>query len=65
MDSIRSFLEEVMTFHVDVVLLGAAVLMFLVGAVLIYKKGIWPGLPICLSSILLVVIAALAKFFSS
>ena len=65
MDNIRIFLEEIRALHVDGILLAAAVLIFLVGAVLLYKKGLWPGLPICLSSILLVVVAAFAQLFPS
>ena len=65
MDDIRIFLEEAMTLNVDIALLAVAVFLFLIGAVLLYKKGLWPGLPICLSSILLVVVSALAQLFPS
>jgi len=65
MDNIRIFLEEIRAFHVEGVLLAAAVGIFLLGVVLLYKKGLWPGLPICLSAILLVVIAALARLLSA
>ena len=61
MDDIRIFLEEAMTLNVDIALLAVAVFLFLIGAVLLYKKWLWPGLPICLSSILLVVAAAFAR----
>ena len=63
-DNIRIFLEAAMAFHVDEVVLAAAVFIFLVGVVLLYKKGLWLGLPICGSSILLTVVAAPAKLFS-
>jgi len=65
MDDIRIFLEEAMTLNVDIALLAVAGFLFLIGAVLLYKKGLWPGLPICLSSILLVVVAAFAQLFPS
>ena len=65
MDNIRIFLEEIRALHADGVLLAAAVGIFLLGVVLLYKKGLWPGLPICLSAILLVVIAALARLLSA
>jgi hypothetical protein len=49
---------------IQILISTVAVAIFLVGAVLLYKKGLWPGLPICLSSILLVIIAILGKLIS-
>jgi hypothetical protein len=66
MDDIRSFLEPISTFQADLVLLPAAVLMFIVGgAVLLYKKGAWLGLPLYLAAILVEVMATLGRIFSS
>ncbi len=65
MNNIWNFLEAITAFHVDVVLSAAGVVIFLVGAVLLYKKGLWPGLPIASLAILLVILAALARLFSS
>jgi len=65
MNYIRIFLEEISAFDVDGVLLAAAVVIFLVGVVSLYKKGFWLGLPISLLGILLVIVAALARQFSS
>jgi hypothetical protein len=63
MDNIWQSLEQIMAFHVGGVAF-AAVTIFIVGVILLYKKGLWPGLPICLSSILLVIIAMLGKLLS-
>ena len=66
MADIHSFLEPIPTFQADLVLLPAAVLMFIVGgAVLLYKKGSWLGLPLCLAAILVEVMATLGRIFSS
>jgi membrane-bound ClpP family serine protease len=65
MHNVRIFLEGIMAVRVDGVLLAAGVLIFLVGVVLLYKKGFWPWLPISISGILLVVVATLARLFSS
>jgi hypothetical protein len=65
MDNVRSFLEGITTVRVDGLLLAAGFVTFLVGVVLLYKKGFWPWLPISLSGILLVVVATLARLFSS
>lgn len=49
----------------DVPVISAlAVSVFLVGAVLLYKKGLWPGLSICLASIFLIIIAMLGNLIS-
>jgi hypothetical protein len=64
MDSTLTVLEAITAFHVDVALLPGAVVIFIVGAVLLYKKGSWLGLPLCFSAILLVVVATLAKVLS-
>jgi len=50
--------------NIQILISAIAAAIFLVGAVLLYKKGLWPGLPICLSSILLVIIAMLGKLLS-
>ena len=65
MNNIWNFLEAITAFHVDAVLSAAGVVIFLVGAVLLYQKGLWPGLPIASLAILLVILAALARLFSS
>jgi len=54
-----------MAFGGDWFLLVAGIAVSLIGLVLVYKQGHpWSGLLISLSGILLVIIAALARFFS-
>ena len=65
MENIRIFLKEIMAFGADWVLLAAGIVISLIGLLLVYKQGHpWSGLLISLSGILLVIIAALARFFS-
>ena len=65
MEKVLTFVERIMIYHVDAVLLAMALIIFLVGVVVLYKKGLWLGIPICISGILLVVIAILAELFST
>ena len=64
MDNVRFFLEFIATLRVDQLLVPVGVVIFLVGVVLLYKKGFWPWLPMSLFGIILVAVAAFAKFFS-
>ena len=43
----------------------AAAIIFVVGLVLLYKKGAWLGVPISVLGILLVLIAILGRLFLS
>jgi hypothetical protein len=64
-ESIWILLKEIMAFGGDWFLLVAGIAVSLIGLVLVYKQGHpWSGLLISLSGILLVIIAALARFFS-
>jgi hypothetical protein len=64
LEEARIFLRNPTFLLADLVLLAGALIIFLVGLVLLYKKGSWLGIPISLSGILLVVIAIFAKLFS-
>jgi hypothetical protein len=64
MDKVVIFLAGNTTLRVDGLLLATGVGIFLIGAVLLYKRGFWPWLPLSLSGILLVVLAILAKLSS-
>ena len=64
MDKIQPFLKEITAFQLDTVLLIAGIVISIAGIVLLYKKGPWLGLLISVSGILLVIIAALARFLS-
>ena len=64
MNNIQTF--SILGSYIDDVpaIAALAVAIFLVGAVLLYKKGLWPGLLICLASIFLIIIAMLGKLLS-
>jgi hypothetical protein len=64
-ESIRILLKEIMAFGGDWILLAAGIAVSLIGFELIYKQGHpWSGFLISLAGILLVIVAALARFFS-
>jgi hypothetical protein len=45
-------------------ILAAAVLLFIAGLLVFYKKGPWLGLPISMAGILLILTAILGELFS-
>jgi hypothetical protein len=65
MDNVRVFLKEIMTAQTDILLVVAGIVIFIIGLVLLYKKGPWLGFFTSLFGILLIITAALAVFFSS
>jgi len=71
MESAARFLERVLSFLVALVtsgnelpVLAGATLFFLLGLILLYRKGPWLGVPFTLAGILAVVMAIIAKSLS-
>jgi hypothetical protein len=52
MDNVRVFLTGVSTLRVDGLQLATGIGIFLIAAVLLYKRGFWPWLPLSLSGVI-------------
>jgi hypothetical protein len=71
LDQARVFLEKALAVIFDIVtrggdplILAAAVILFLFGLLVLYKKGPWLGIPITLASVLLILMAILGQLLS-
>lgn len=65
MERVEVFLKAVRFPNFEALLLATALVVFLLGLALLYRKGPMLGVPISIVGILLVVLAALSKLFSS
>lgn len=68
LEQAKIFLEKALAFVFDIVttggeplVLAAAAILFLLGALVLYKKGPGLGIPICLAGFLLMVMAILGE----
>ena len=60
-----AFLVEIMTLSNEPLVLVGAGFLFILGLILLYKKGPWLGIPFSLAGIFVVLMAILAEILSS
>lgn len=71
LEQAKIFLEKALAFILDMVarggeplILAAAGVLFILGLLVLYKKGPWLGIPISLAGALLMVMAILSQLLS-
>ena len=65
LEAALAFFVQIMTFSSEPLVLAGAGFLFILGLILLYKKGPWLGVPLSVAGILAVVMAILSKIFPS
>jgi hypothetical protein len=64
LEKVLAFMKAVVSSTGEPLVLAAACGLFILGLLVLYKKGPWLGIPISLAGVLLIVMAILSELFS-
>jgi len=65
LEGVMAFIVQIMTVSNEALILAGAGSLFILGLIMLYKKGHWVGIPLSMAGILVVLMAIPFKVLSS